>query len=143
MAGDLAAGVDDLADTISAAGPEVHFDRFAGFQSTGTLEDDRRRTRMSLRQELGATPEELVGAVALARLLARFPLFAGMGSHFRYGISSIRSRRGFSVRPGIRPRLAIGLPSISLRSPVKSMGLASLIADPTAKESTGASASLK
>jgi hypothetical protein len=34
--------------------------------------------------------------------------------------------------PGIRPRLAIGLPSISLISPVKSIGVAPLMYDPTA-----------
>ena len=33
-------------------------------------------------------------------------------------------RRGLSVRPGIRPRFAIGVPSISLMSPVKSIGVA-------------------
>ena len=44
--------------------------------------------------------------------------------------------------PGMRPRLAMGLPSISFRSPVKSMGLASEMAEPTANESTGAPASL-
>ena len=36
-------------------------------------------------------------------------------------------RRGESVRPGIRPRLAIGWPSISLMSPVKSIGVAPLM----------------
>ena len=45
--------------------------------------------------------------------------------------------------PGMRPRLAIGLPSISLMSPVKSIGVAPLMYDPTAYESTGAPASLK
>lgn len=39
----------------------------------------------------------------------------------------MRSRRGLRVRPGMRPRLATGRPSTSLRSPVKSMGLAPLI----------------
>jgi hypothetical protein len=52
-------------------------------------------------------------------------------------------RRGDAVRPGILPRLAIGRPSISLMSPVKSIGVAPLICDPTAYESTGAPASLK
>ena len=52
-------------------------------------------------------------------------------------------RRGDGVRPGIRPRLAIGRPSISLMSPVKSIGVAPLMCDPTAYESTGAPASLK
>ena len=50
---------------------------------------------------------------------------------------------GESVRPGIRPRLAIGRPSISLMSPVKSIGVAPLMYEPTANESTGAPASLK
>src|SRR5262249_23501130 len=54
-----------------------------------------------------------------------------------------RWRRGESVRPGIRPRLAIGLPSISLMSPVKSIGVAPLMYEPTAYESTGAPASRK
>jgi len=45
------------------------------------------------------------------------------------------------VRPGIRPRFAIGLPSISLMSPVKSIGVAPLMYEPTAYESTGAPAS--
>ena len=40
--------------------------------------------------------------------------------------------------PGIRPRFAIGRPSISLMSPVKSIGVAPLMYDPTANESTGA-----
>ena len=51
--------------------------------------------------------------------------------------------RGESVRPGMRPRLAIGTPSISLMSPVKSIGVAPLMYEPTANESTGAPASLK
>ena len=51
--------------------------------------------------------------------------------------------RGESVSPGIRPRLAIGAPSISLMSPVKSIGVAPLMYEPTAYESTGAPASLK
>src|SRR5207344_2828741 len=51
--------------------------------------------------------------------------------------------RGLSVRPGIRPRFAIGRPSISLMSPVKSIGAAPLMYEPTAYESTGAPASLK
>ena len=38
---------------------------------------------------------------------------------------------GLFVNPGIRPRFAIGLPSISFRSPVKSIGGAALIALPT------------
>ena len=50
---------------------------------------------------------------------------------------------GLSVRPGIRPRFAIGRPSISLMSPVKSIGVAPLMYDPTANESTGAPWSLK
>ena len=33
-----------------------------------------------------------------------------------------RSRRGLGVTPGVRPRLAIGLPSISWMSAVKSFG---------------------
>ena len=36
-------------------------------------------------------------------------------------------RRGDSVRPGMRPRFAIGRPSISLMSPVKSIGVAPLM----------------
>ena len=40
--------------------------------------------------------------------------------------------------PGIRPRFAIGRPSISLMSPVKSIGVAPLMYEPTANESTGA-----
>jgi nicotinate phosphoribosyltransferase len=44
---------------------------------------------------------------------------------------------------GIRPRLAIGRPSISLMSPVKSIRVAPLMYDPTAYESIGAPASLK
>jgi hypothetical protein len=43
----------------------------------------------------------------------------------------VRSR-GDSVRPGIRPRFAIGCPSISLMSPVKSIGAAPLMYEPTA-----------
>ena len=54
-----------------------------------------------------------------------------------------RLSRGESVSPGMRPRLAIGRPSISLMSPVKSIGVAPLMYDPTAYESTGAPASLK
>jgi hypothetical protein len=45
--------------------------------------------------------------------------------------------------PGIRPRFAIGFPSISLMSPVKSIGVAPLMYEPTAYESTGAPWSLK
>jgi len=43
----------------------------------------------------------------------------------------------------MRPRFAIGWPSISLISPVKSIGVAPLMYEPTAYESTGAPASLK
>src|SRR3972149_3777300 len=43
----------------------------------------------------------------------------------------------------MRPRFAIGRPSISLRSAVKSIGVAPLMYEPTANESTGAPASLK
>jgi len=39
----------------------------------------------------------------------------------------IRFSLGLGVRPGIRPRLAMGRPSISLRSPLKSTGLAPLM----------------
>ena len=52
-------------------------------------------------------------------------------------------RRVDGVGPGIRPRLAMGRPSISLMSPVKSIGAAPLMYDPTANESTGAPASWK
>ena len=38
-----------------------------------------------------------------------------------------RFSRGLGVMPGILPLLAIGLPSISWRSAVKSIGLASLM----------------
>jgi hypothetical protein len=61
----------------------------------------------------------------------------------RHSDRSTGRRRGDGVRPGILPRLAIGRPSISLMSPVKSIGVAPLICDPTAYESTGAPASLK
>ena len=40
---------------------------------------------------------------------------------------TIRLSLGLGVMPGVRPRLAIGLPSISCRSAVKSIGLASLM----------------
>ena len=42
-------------------------------------------------------------------------------------LRSIGCSRGDSVTPGIRPRLAIGRPSISLMSPVKSIGVAPLM----------------
>ena len=113
--------------------------RLTRLEMAGSLEHDRRRRRMTLLEEPGAASKELVGGVALARIAA----VAWMRGHARYGISSIRSRRLFSDRPGMRPRFAMGRPSISFRSPVKSMGLASLIADPTANESMGAAASLK
>ena len=41
------------------------------------------------------------------------------------------ARRGFGAAPGMRPRLVIGLPSISLMSAVKAMGGAELIDMPT------------
>ena len=50
---------------------------------------------------------------------------------------------GLGVMPGILPRLAMGLPSTSCRSAVKSSGRASLIWLPTAKTSTGAPSSRK
>ena len=50
--------------------------------------------------------------------------------------------RGDSVTPGIRPRFAIGS-STSLMSPVKSMGVAPQMYEPTANESTGAPSALK
>ena len=40
----------------------------------------------------------------------------------RHASRSSFARRGLGVMPGIRPRLAIGWPSISFRSPVKSIG---------------------
>src|SRR6185312_7052969 len=61
----------------------------------------------------------------------------------RYAARSTDFSRGDSVIPGIRPRLAIGRPSISLMSPVKSIGVAPLMYEPTAYESIGAPASLK
>jgi hypothetical protein len=45
----------------------------------------------------------------------------------RQASRSTGSRRGLGVVPGIRPRLAMGRPSISFRSPVKSIGLALLM----------------
>ena len=42
----------------------------------------------------------------------------------RQAARSTRLSLGLAVIPGIRPRFAIGCPSISLMSPVKSMGLA-------------------
>ena len=50
----------------------------------------------------------------------------------RNGARSTGCSRGDSVMPGIRPRLAIGRPSISLMSPVKSIGDAPLMYEPTA-----------
>ena len=113
--------------------------RLTRLEMAGSFEHDCCSRWMTLLEELRATSKELVGGVALARIAA----VAWMRGHARYGISSIRSRRLFSVRPGMRPRFAIGRPSISFRSPVKSIGLASLIAEPTANESMGAAASLK
>ena len=141
--------IDDLPESIRREGvralvevglAERLQDRgLARLEAAGSFEHYGRGARMSLREQPRATPKELIGGVSLPGVAG----FAWTGSHERYGMSSIRSRRGFSVRPGIRPRFAMGRPSISFRSPVKSMGLASLIADPTAKESTGAPASLK
>ena len=54
----------------------------------------------------------------------------------RQGARSTGRSRGEGVRPGIRPRFAIGLPSISLMSQVKSIGVAPLMYDPTAYESS-------
>ena len=50
----------------------------------------------------------------------------------RHDRRSTSRKRGLSVSPGIRPRLAIGRPSICFRSPVKSMGVAPLMYEPTA-----------
>ena len=45
----------------------------------------------------------------------------GSATSWRYRARSTGLRRGERVMPGIRPRLAIGRPSISLMSPVKSI----------------------
>lgn len=49
---------------------------------------------------------------------------AGAQPALRQAARSTRLSLGLEVIPGIRPRLAIGRPSISLMSPVKSIGLA-------------------
>ena len=48
----------------------------------------------------------------------------GVQTALRQAARSTRFNLGLAVVPGIRPRLAIGRPSISLMSPVKSIGLA-------------------
>ena len=48
----------------------------------------------------------------------------GVQAPLRQVVRSTTCNLGLGVSPGIRPRLAIGCPSISLMSPVKSMGLA-------------------
>ena len=87
-----------------------------------------------------------------ARMVARNPPRPPPARSSRRRLSRSPSRqrarstgwsRGDSVRPGIRPRLAIGRPSISLMSPVKSIGVAPLMYEPTAYESTGGAGSLK
>ena len=60
------------------------------------------------------------------RLVPRQEVRAGARAQvaLRQEARSTRLSLGLDVVPGIRPRLAIGRPSISLMSPVKSMGLA-------------------
>src|SRR5438093_8529486 len=102
-------------------------------QRQAALEQDGRRAGVVLGEQAGAALEKVIGAVA------------PVGIHRPLGQAARSTcfRRRFSVRPGMRPRFATGLPSISLRSPVKSMGLASLIAEPTANQSIAAPVSLK
>src|SRR5438093_617756 len=81
---------------------------------------------------------KIVTVAAIAGLI-----LAAAGEPPRQRPRSIGRSRGESVTPGMRPRLAIGRPSISLMSPVKSIGVAPLMYDPTANESTWALSSLK
>ena len=109
----------------------------------------RRRSRGSV----GVGPRRRVARTACARWwhgASRWPPAVDAGARsaagYRLAVGGEVHRPGAageSVRPGIRPRLAIGWPSISLMSPVKSIGVAPLMYDPTAYESTGAPASLK
>ena len=115
----------------------------ARLEAVGPLEDDRRLRVMAPIEQSVTALEQVVGGLALVRVVrclvgsSRTPWTDG-GTDARRGATSpgrwvslplaIRrrstgSRRGDSVRPGMRPRLAIGCPSISLMSPVKSIGV--------------------
>ncbi len=113
----------------------------AGLRAVGALEDDRRLGVMPSVEQLLAPLEQLVGALrgrVVGAGLAVRPVFvvhaemvarnrASRRQRSRYADRSTGFNRGESVMPGIRPRLAIGRPSISLMSPVKSIGLAPLM----------------
>lgn len=119
----------------------------AGLEKRRPLEDDRRLGVMAAAEEVMAALEELVRGLALVGrglvLVAgrtikvhnpdgRMNCPAGGQSCARQSARMTGRRRGLAVVPGIRPRLAIGRPSISLMSPVKSIGVAPLMYDPTA-----------
>lgn len=67
-----------------------------------------------------------------ALLLADPARLAGALMGEQLGASQMtRARRAFGAAPGMRPRLVIGFPPISLMSAVNPMGGAALIAMPT------------
>src|SRR3954454_3672137 len=106
------------------------------FETRCTFEDDRSLCVVTVLHERLPSLQQLVGGLVVLHRI-------GVGRQVAIqSRRSTRCNRGLGVSPGMRPRLAIGLPSISLRSPVKSIGVAPLMKLPTANESTGAPASL-
>ena len=119
----------------------------AGFQAVRPLQDHGGLGVVAPPEQVLAAAQERVRRLAVVRGIGirDLVLHGGMVPRVQsrqVARSSVWSR-GLAVIPGMRPRLAIGLPSISLMSPVKSMGVAPEMYDPTANESTGAPASLK
>ena len=110
------------ADRGLRAGPErtsaSRVERLPWREAVALAADGRDRGRQVARRPAVAG--------APGRSTASSPGSPGLG---REPVASGRrgARRGLGVTPGMRPRLAIGAPSISLRSPVKSMGVAPLM----------------
>src|SRR4029077_7152059 len=109
---------------LFARAPRERPPRFA-LRRTGRLADHEELCApLAGESWIGLGDDSLVGArgAGAARGLQRQQLLL---------FQITRARRGFGAAPGMRPRLVIGLPSISLMSAVKAMGGAELIDMPT------------
>src|SRR5438552_4183877 len=100
------------------------------FHGTRRLSDEKkRRSPLALESRIGFGDDVLVGAHVAS------PAGCLMGKQGGARSNQItRARRGFGAAPGMRPRLVMGLPAISLISAVKAIGGAELIAIPTPYE---------